>query len=106
MLIVNKRNRDQKELSPLPWNYLFKYDSKPLCFENWIKSGILYTKDMFDNNRNFYSIEHFYNILERKNNILCEYISVRVNFIVVYLRVTSLVITSSVILCISMYTFL
>jgi hypothetical protein len=24
MPIVNKRNGDQKKLSPLPWNYLFK----------------------------------------------------------------------------------
>jgi hypothetical protein len=27
MPIVNKRNRDQKKLSPLPWNYLFKTGS-------------------------------------------------------------------------------
>ena len=32
---------------------------------------------MFDNNGNFYNIEHFYNILERKNNILCEYIMIK-----------------------------
>ena len=70
-----KRDQFLKEFI---WNnYLFKYDSKPLCFENWIKSGILYTKDMFDNNGNFYNIEHFYNILERKNNILCEYIMIK-----------------------------
>ena len=70
-----KRNQFFKEFI---WNnYLFKYDSKPLYFENWIKSGILYIKDMFDNDGNFYSIEHFYNILERKNNILCEYIMIK-----------------------------
>jgi hypothetical protein len=65
-------------LSEFIWdNNLFQYKSKPLCFENWIKSGILYVKDIFDEQGSLYDINYFSRVLNKKNNILCEYIILR-----------------------------
>lgn len=50
---VNTLNRDEF-LSQFIWNNnLFQYENKPLCFENWIKTGIVYVKDSFDENGEF-----------------------------------------------------
>lgn len=77
---VNTLNRDEF-LSQFIWNNnLFQYENKPLCFENWIKSGILYVKDIFDENGEFYDMMYFTQKLVRKNNILCEYIMLRKAF--------------------------
>lgn len=79
-LNVNTLNRDEF-LSQFIWyNNLFQYENKPLCFENWIKSGILYVKDIFDENGEFYDMMYFTQKLARKNNILCEYIMLRKAF--------------------------
>lgn len=34
-------------------------------FENWNKSGILYTEDVFDDEDNFRRIEHFANVINK-----------------------------------------
>lgn len=34
-------------------------------FENWNKSGILYTEDVFDDEGNFRRIEHFANVINK-----------------------------------------
>lgn len=42
-------------LSQFLWNNkLVQYDSKPLCFYNWLKGGILYVKDIFDETGEMY----------------------------------------------------
>ena len=65
-------------LSQFIWNNkLFTYKSKPLCFTNWIKGGILYVKDIFNKNGELYDISFFTNALKKNNNTLCEYIMIK-----------------------------
>ena len=65
---------DFKILSQPIWlNDLIRFNGKLLFYTNWIKSGILYIKDLFDNNGNFHDINYFSNILVNKSNWLCEY---------------------------------
>ena len=61
-------------LQQLLWNNRYIcYKGKSLCYTKWIKSGILYVKDMFDENGNFRSLEYLSTILTCKTNWLCEY---------------------------------
>ena len=43
-----------------------------VCYKSWIKSGILYVKELFDDN-GFKNIEMFRDRLRFKNNWICEY---------------------------------
>ena len=45
-------------LQPLWNNRYICYKGKSLCYTNWIKSGIVYVKDMFDENGNFRTLDH------------------------------------------------
>ena len=63
---------DQFLSQPVWNNKLFKYNVKTLCYKNWLKSGILYVKELFDDNC-FKEIEMFRNILRYKANWICEY---------------------------------
>lgn len=58
-------------------NSLFKYKGQTICFVNWIKDGILYVKDIFDENGEIYDISYFMNLLRKRNNILCEYVMLK-----------------------------
>ena len=58
---------------PLWNNRYICYKGKSLCYTKWIKSGILYVKDMFDENGNFRTLEYLSIILTCKANWLCEY---------------------------------
>ena len=49
------------------------FKGKTIEFTNWIKSGILYVKDLFDENGNFIDLDYLSNVLYNKNNWLCEY---------------------------------
>ena len=49
------------------------FKGKTIEFTNWIKSGILYVKDLFDENGNFIDLAYLSNVLHNKNNWLCEY---------------------------------
>lgn len=51
--------------------YSLYLKEKIICFENWIKDGILYVKDIFDEKEEMNDISHFMNILGKRNNILC-----------------------------------
>ena len=62
---------DQFLSQPIWNNKLFIYIGKTLCYENWIKCGILYMKELFDDN-GFKEIEMFRNILRYKANWTCE----------------------------------
>jgi hypothetical protein len=53
------------------------YKSKPLCFTSWIKGGILYVKDIFNENGKLHHISFFTNALKKNNNTLCEYIMIK-----------------------------
>ena len=44
-------------LSEFIWCYsLFKFKANTLCFENWLKVGVLYVRDLFDQNGNMYDL--------------------------------------------------
>lgn len=71
---VNHLKRDEF-LTEFIWNNnLFTFKSKSLCVENWIRSGILCVKDIFDADGNLNDLNYFSNIMKKKNNISCEYI--------------------------------
>ena len=46
-------------------------------FSNWVKSNILYVKDLFDENGVFREPLYFRNILIRKSNWICEYFTIK-----------------------------
>lgn len=49
------------------WNYeLFKYEVKTLCFWRWIRSGILYEKDLFKKDGKMKTLNALSNILSEK----------------------------------------
>lgn len=52
---------------------MFKYESKTICFKNWIKSGITHVKDLFDKNEKFKTLQELFFDLKQKSNWMCEY---------------------------------
>ena len=58
---------------PLWNNRYICYKGKSLCYTKWIKKGILYVKDIFDENGNFRTLEYLSTMLTCKANWLCEY---------------------------------
>lgn len=49
------------------------YKGNVLFFENWVKSGILFVKDILDNNGKIWILESLINVLKDRFNWLCEY---------------------------------
>lgn len=62
---------------PIWHNDIFVEKDKTLFFTNWVKSNILYVKDLFYIHGNFKQIEQFRNV---KNNWLCEYLRLKTIF--------------------------
>ena len=60
-------------VQPLWTNTNFKFKGKTLYFENWVKSGLLYVKDIFNENGLFKSSEPIIGILNKKSSWICEY---------------------------------
>ena len=57
------------------WNNVyFKTNGSSLNYPNWIKSNILYVRDVYNEDGKFKSINDFANILVNKYNYICEYI--------------------------------
>ena len=73
ILPFNRLNDDLFLQQPIWNNLYFIVNRKPLLFRNWLNSGIMYVKDLYDNGGNFHSIMHFQNIIVNKSNWLCEY---------------------------------
>ena len=57
----------------------FKNKGQTLCFKHWIRSGIVYVKDLLDNNGNL-SQEHILRKLPSKSNWISEYITIKIAF--------------------------
>lgn len=57
---------------PIWNNRHFVFDGKPMFFKNWIKSNILYVKDLFTDN-GFKSLYEIGDEVCSKANLLCEY---------------------------------
>ena len=69
-------------LSQIIWyNNLFKYKNKCLLYSNWIKSGIIYVKDLFDKEGRFLSEDKIFNKLKVKRNWIAEYFTVKMLYI-------------------------
>lgn len=60
-------------LQPIWSNKIFNFKGKTICFENWIKSGILYVKDIFEENGTLKSSSDIFGTLRKRTNWLCEY---------------------------------
>ena len=73
ILPFNRLNDDLFLQQPIWNNLYFIVNRKPLLFRNWLHSGIMYVKDLYDNDGNFHSIMHFQDIIVNKSNWLCEY---------------------------------
>lgn len=58
---------------PIWSNSSFTYKGKTVCFKNWIKSGILFTKHLFNTNGKLKSLDDFATVIHNKSNWLCEY---------------------------------
>ena len=57
-------------------NRYFKYRDKTFYFSSWIKSNIIYVKDLFTEH-GFKTLEEIGGVLRQKQNWLCEYYIVR-----------------------------
>lgn len=69
-------NTESFLLQPILSNTSFNFKGKTLFFDEWIKSGILYVKDIFKENSKLKSTRDILDILDRlniKNNWICEY---------------------------------
>ena len=60
-------------VQPLWSNTNFKFKGKTLYFEKWVKSGLLYLKDIFNENWLLKSSEQIIDILNKKSSWICEY---------------------------------
>ena len=60
-------------LQPIWNNVLFTYKDKTLFFQNWVKSNILYVKDIFKDDGTLKTLNDHQDILLNKSNLLCEY---------------------------------
>ena len=56
-------------------NHLFKINGTPLYFKSWIRSGIIYVKDLFIR-QDFLNINHIYEKLMNKTNWISEFYQV------------------------------
>ena len=63
------------------WNNKYVcYKGKTLFFRNWIKSGFKYICNLYDENGAFKSIDCIMPFVQKKNNILCEYMILKTVF--------------------------
>ena len=80
--VKNVKDHNTNEfLQEIIWNNnIFLHKSEPLCFQNWMSCGILYAKDIFDENGRIYDITYFSNLIKKRHNILCEYLIIKREF--------------------------
>ena len=71
---INKMSNFEMLSQPIWGNELFKSKEKCLFFKNWIESGFLLVKDLFESNGTFVSEEHILNDLNDKHNWISEYL--------------------------------
>jgi len=62
---------------PIWCNSIFTIKGKSLCCKNWIRSGIIWVKDLYDVNGYFLSGDELYQRLNNKTNWISEYARVR-----------------------------
>ena len=62
---------------PIWFNSAFISKGTTMCLRNWIESGFLWVKDLYDENGCFLSSNDIFNKLKDKRNWMSEYCSVR-----------------------------
>ena len=72
LIPIDKMTVDSFFQQPLWNNKYFTYKGKTVCFTRWIKSNILYVKDIFNEN-GMKDINEIGRLLQDKQNWLCEY---------------------------------
>ena len=55
-------------------NEYFKSKNKCLFLKNWLNSGFIHVKDLFDENGNFITEEILQEKLNNKHNWICEFL--------------------------------
>ena len=70
-----KRERDVHDflIQPIWCNNQFIINKQTICFTNWIKSGFMFVKDMYDENGSFVTGQYVFQTLQNKSNWICEY---------------------------------
>ena len=69
---------DYDFLSQVVWgNPIFKFQNKCILFENWIKGGIIYVKDLFDIQGNFHNEGFILSKIPSKRDWIREYTTVK-----------------------------
>ena len=65
--VKNVKNCNTDEfLQEIIWNNnIFLHKSEPLCFQNWMSCGIMYAKDIFDENGRIHDITYFSNLIKK-----------------------------------------
>ena len=75
---INGKTTDSKFLENIIWgNKIIQQHGKCLFIRNWIRSGFIFVKDLFDKNGNFLTEETICNRLETTRNWMAEYILVK-----------------------------
>ena len=65
-------------LDQVIWNNsVINIKNKTLFHKEWIESGIIYIRDLYDDNGVFHPLEHFMSIIKRKGAVLLQYCALR-----------------------------
>jgi len=70
---VDKMNNYDFQSQIIWCNSLFKFNNKCLLFKNWIKGGIVFVRDLFNQNGHFLSSTDVLSRLKSKHNWISEY---------------------------------
>lgn len=71
--LQNKLSPETFLKQPIWSNLMFLYKGKTIFFKTWLKSNILFVKDLYSEAGTLKSPEEIANVLINKNNWLCEY---------------------------------
>ena len=77
-----KRVSDGNDFSELQHNVIWNnnivsLNNKTLFYRDWIDCGIIFVRDLFDDNGYFYPLQHWMNVIKRKGGILLQYFALR-----------------------------
>ena len=77
---ISRITSDEFLSLPIWKNNLLQFKTNPIYFTNWVKPGVLYTKDLYDDNGVFRDLRYFEDLILHKNNIICEYYILKTMF--------------------------
>jgi len=75
---LSKGNEFSEQQYNVIWNNsTINLNGKTLFYRDWIETGILFIRDLFDDNGSFYPLQHWMHVIKRKSNILLQYFALR-----------------------------